>query len=35
MELDKLEEKNPKILAEYFFENYDHNEILNILKNIQ
>jgi hypothetical protein len=34
-ELEGLEEKNPKIMAEYFFENYRHDQISGILKNIQ
>jgi hypothetical protein len=33
--LDNIEEKNPKILAELFFEKYPYDEIESILKKIQ
>lgn len=33
--LENLQEKNPKIIAEYFFENYEHNEVNKLVKQIQ
>lgn len=33
--LENIEEKNPKVLAELFFEKYPYDEIEGILKKIQ
>lgn len=34
-DIESLENKNPKVAAEFFFENYEHEEINGILKSIQ